>query len=367
MPKTPVRTAIIGCGFISEVYSQTLDSSPTVELIACADLQPSRAAERASATRSAVARTVDEVLADPDIELVVNLTVPQAHHTVTAAALDAGKSVFSEKPLALDAAEAAQLIALADRRGVLLGCAPDTFMGPGPQTALALLQAGVVGTPIHASAALCYPGPDAWHPDPAFLFRTGSGPLFDVGPYFITTLVAALGPIRAVSGACRRPRDKRQVGTGPLAGTWFPVTVPTHAVALLEFEEGAIATLMTSFDVGTPYTSTLELHGTHGSLKMPDPNGFDGPVLVRRGPEADWEPIEHAVGIDGTTRGVGAIDLASALRAGELPRASAALAQHTLEVLAAVETSSATGQRVPINTRCNRPSLLAAALQAVQT
>ncbi|MDQ1713106.1 MAG: hypothetical protein QOE45_2556 [Frankiaceae bacterium] len=351
----PVRTAIVGCGFISEVYAATLYASPDVDLVACADLQPERAQARAAQCAGARAAGVDEVLADPGVELVVNLTVPRAHYEVTEAALLAGKSVFSEKPLALDPAAAERLLALARTNGVLLGCAPDTFMGAGLQTAFATLASGAIGEPVHAVGTLQFDGPDAWHPDPAFLFQEGSGPLLDVGPYFVTALVAALGCVTAVSGVTRQHRAEREVGSGPLAGTTFPVTVPTHVAAILEFEGPTIATLTTSFDVGTPYTSSLELHGTAGSLRLPDPNGFDGPVLVRRGPATEWADVPLLAGA-GSARGTGAVDLARALRTDGTPAASGDLAAHVLDVLHAVIESGRAGRRVEVSSRCPRPA-----------
>jgi predicted dehydrogenase len=276
------------------------------------------------------------VLAVPEVEIVVNLTVPSAHAAVALEILRAGKHVYGEKPLALDTGEAAKVMTEAAGLGLRVGGAPDTFLGAGLQSTLHALRSGLIGEPVAVTAATQSLGPESWHPNPEFFYQPGGGPLFDLGPYYLTALVSLLGPVSQVAADIRKARDQRLVGSGPKKGTAFPVDVPTHVNALLDFPGSATASATFSFD--SPVNRRLiEIIGTEGALSLPDPNTFEGPLLGRGLHDADWRELP----VSGTTagRGIGVLDLARSIRAGTPHRASGELAFHVLELMAAISES----------------------------
>ena len=339
MSAGPVGVALVGAGVISTQYLETLAEFPDIRLIAVADLDVERARTVARKYEVPQAGDVASVLAIPEVEIVVNLTVPAAHAEVATAALQAGKHVYGEKPLALNPQDGAAILAEARSRGLRVGSAPDTFLGPGLQSAQRALRAGAIGEPMSASAVMQNPGPDRWHPSPEFLYGHGAGPLFDMGPYYLTALVALLGPVGRVSATARRARARRTIGSGPRAGTTFAVEVPTHVHALLDFTGGPSATATFSFD--SPEVRTvLEITGTEGTLSLPDPNRFTGPLRIRRFEDDAWR--ELPVQGPAAGRGLGVLDLARALRGHREHRASGELAQHILEIMAATTESART-------------------------
>lgn len=347
---------IIGCGKISGAYLETLERLDNVRVAAAADLDPARAA-RVHATYPEIApRSVDELLTATDIDLVLNLTVPAAHAEVAKAALRSGKHVYGEKPLAATLAEADEMLTLSAAGGLRVGCAPDTVLGIGTQTARQAVDSGLIGTPIAATAVLANPGPESWHPDPDFYFQPGGGPLLDMGPYYLSALVHLLGPVTRVSGAARRGRASRTIGSGPRAGTVFPVDVDTHVTGVLEHESGALSTLVMSFEVHKSRMPLIEVHGTDGSLSVPDPNRFDGTVEVWQPDEKQWRPLPTSAGYANSARGYGVADLATALRAGVPHRASAELARHVLDIMESLLTAADTHTGVEVHSRCERPA-----------
>lgn len=351
----PVGVGLIGAGVISETYLENLTAFPDVRVLMVADLDVERA--KAQAARHHVPRsgTVADLLADPEIELVVNLTIPAAHVEVGLAALDAGKHVWAEKPLALDRASGRKLLDRARERGLRVASAPDTVLGAGLQTARRAVDEGRIGTPRTALALFQTPGPESWHPAPEFLFQAGAGPLLDIGPYYLTTLVHLLGPIRRVTGAGGRSRDTRVIGSGPRAGTEFAVTVPTTATALLDFARGGSAQLVMSFDSALK-RALLEVTGTDGAAVLPDPNRFDGATLVHTLGETDLVELP-AIG-HAASRGTGALELARAVRAGVPERASGAVAYHVLDVMLSIEESIASGAPVVVESTVEVPPAL---------
>lgn len=353
----PVRVGVIGCGNISTIYFKVMPTFETLHVVACADMVAARAREQAEAF-GIQALSVDDLLAHSDIDIVVNLTIPAAHAEVARAALLAGKGVYNEKPLALTYAEGRALLDLAQSRGLLIGGAPDTFLGAGLQTCRRLLDDGVVGEPVAATAFMLGHGPEAWHPDPAFFYVPGGGPLFDMGPYYLTALVSLMGPIRAVSAAARASFATRVVGSGPRQGEVIPVETPTHIAATLEFASGAIGTLITSFDVWGHSLPRLELYGTTGSLRGPDPNTFGGPVAVRAASETDWREMPLVPGYATNSRGLGVADMARCLREGGTPRADGTLTLHVLEVMERTLEAARDGRRLEIQTQPARPAPL---------
>jgi predicted dehydrogenase len=353
----PVRVAVVGAGDVSGEYLRALTAYPDLTVTAVADLVPARARAQAEAFGVPVWGSPAAVLARDDVELVVNLTVPAAHAEVALAAVAAGKHVWGEKPLALDRASARAVLDAAAAAGVAVGNAPDTVLGPAIQSSLRLLAEGAIGTPRTVLTLMQGPGPDTWHPRPQFLFARGAGPLFDIGPYYLTTLVLLLGPVTSVTALGQRPRAERVVGSGPAAGTAFPVEVSTHVGVVTTFASGAVGTSVYSFD--SPVRRQLfEVTGDDGTMEVPV-SGFDGPTRLFTGsaaPEAapgaasgaagGWRTVPAAGAPAG--RGVGVLEMARAVRAGRPPRASGELAYHVLDVLLAVEESIELGAPVKV-------------------
>jgi predicted dehydrogenase len=335
----PMRVGVVGCGVIAARYVADSSAFDSWEPVACADLD--HAAARVFATEHELrAESVDELLADPDVELVLNLTPPAAHCSLSLAALAAGKHVYSEKPLAVSVGEGSALVARAAELGLRLGCAPDTFLGSAYQEGKRLIDEGAIGTPFGANAAILVGGPDAWHPNAESFYRAGGGPLLDLAPYYLTALVALLGPIESVSGFGSTPTPLRTLGTGPHAGEVFAAEVPTHAVALLQLERGALATLTVSFEAAGRYVSGLEIYGTEGTMLLPDANAFGGTLSLRRGRSASVDVPYASLGTQ-ETRGFGLQDLVESIEEGRPHRASDTQALHVLEAALAIDRSAA--------------------------
>jgi predicted dehydrogenase len=333
----PVGVALVGAGVISTQYLTALSGFPDIRVLAVADLDIERARAQARAYGVPEAGDVASALAIPEVEIVVNLTIPAAHAEVATAALRAGKHVYGEKPLALAPSDGAKILAEAQSRGLRVGSAPDTFLGAGLQSAARAVREGLIGEPVSATAITQGPGPESWHPSPEFLFQYGAGPLFDIGPYYLTALVALFGPVARVAATARQARSQRVIGSGPKQGTAFTVEVPTHVHALLDFAGGPSASATFSFDSARP-RRMIEITGTEGTLSLPDPNTFEGPLRVQAFGDKDWRDLP----VTGTTagRGIGVLDMARALRGGDPHRASGELAQHVLELMATVTESA---------------------------
>jgi predicted dehydrogenase len=363
--RNPVGIGIIGAGVISEIYLKNCtEIFDNLKPIGIADLLPERA--RARADQFGVrAMTVDEMLADPDIEIVVDLTIPAAHGDVARQILEAGKSAYNEKPLAIDRDEAKALVALAKEKGLLVGGAPDTFLGGGLQTARQALDAGVIGEPVAAAAHFLGRGMEMWHPDPYFFFQPGAGPLFDVGPYYLTALASMLGPVAAVTGFARASFPERVVtAKGPKTGDVIPVNTPTHFATSLQFESGVIGSLEASFDVweSRDRMTVLTIYGSEGTLHLPDPNTFGGPVtLVKPNDKRDTEELPLTHGYTENSRGIGVSDMARALRGdGEPARASGEMAAHVVDIMVSALEAADTGTVVELTTTMTRPAPLPA-------
>ena len=341
----PMGIGIVGPGVISPQYLRTLVAAPDVDVRFVGGRDGAKARARAEEFGVPRSGSVAELLADDTVELVVNLTVPEVHTEVTLQALEAGRHVWSEKPLALTGADGRAVLETAEARGLRVGCAPDTFLGSGLQTALGLVRAGRIGTPRSAFANFQYGGPNLWHPSPEFLFRPGGGPLLDMGPYYLTALVQVFGAVVRVSAQAVQGSATRTIGKGPRAGEVFPVEVPTHVTALYEFTGGAVADVILSFDSAIRRVA-LEVSGTDGALRFPDPNGFDGDseLFAADGTSVVVPPTAPG----GPGRGTGVVDLVRAIREGRPERASAQLAQHVLDVMLATERAAATATSVTV-------------------
>ena len=304
--------------------------------------------------------SVDELLRDESIEIVVNLTIPAAHVEVGLQAIAAGKHVHSEKPLGLNVADASRLVHAAARRGLRVGCAPDTFLGGGHQACRQLVDAGAIGRAVAGTAFFMCPGHERWHPAPAFYYAAGGGPMLDMGPYYITALVNLIGPVARVAAITSRAQARRTITSEPQRGQIIAVEVATHVAGTLEFASGAVVSMATSFDVPKHRHAPIELYGTEASLMVPDPNRFGGPVeLARAGDDWQAQPIVHGHA-DGNYRGIGVADLAHALCNDRPQRCSGELALHVLEVMEAFQVSSDSGRHVAIKSRPPRPAPLVA-------
>jgi predicted dehydrogenase len=358
-----VGIGIIGCGNISAAYLKAARVFPILDVRALADVNPAAAQARGKEF-DMPAKSVDDLLADPEIEIVVNLTVPKAHVEVGLAAIAKGKHVHSEKPLGVSVAEAKRLVEAAAAKGVRLGAAPDTFLGGAHQTCRKLIDEGAIGVPLAGTAFFMCPGHERWHPSPAFYYLPGGGPMLDMGPYYITALVNLLGPVKRVAGITSRARAARLITSEPLKGTRIPVEVATHAAGTLEFASGAAISIAMSFDVARHRHRPIELYGTDGAMSVPDPNHFGGDIEIATATE-DWRkvPTEHAYA-DGNYRIIGAADMACAIRSGRANRASGGLAFHVLEVMEAVQRSSDEGRHITIETQPARPAMLPTNLAA---
>lgn len=358
----PVKVGIIGTGTISAIYLKNARWLEMIEVAACADLLVERARTRAAEYEVPNAYTVDELLADPEIGIVLNLTIPAAHAEVALVALAAGKSVYNEKPIAISREDGARILALADAQGLRVGCAPDTFLGGGLQTCRQLIDTGAIGTPIAATAFMLNHGPEGWHPDPGFYYQPGAGPMFDMGPYYLTALVSMLGPVRRVTASARVTSPTRTIGSAPKRGEVIQVNTPTHIAGVMDFASGAIGTLVTSFDVWGAQVPRIEIYGTQGSLSVPDPNTFAGPVRLLRAGEKEWTDVPLTHGYAENSRGIGVADMAAAIRSGRAHRANGALAYHVLDLLHAFHDASDRGTHVHIESSCDRPAPLPAGL-----
>jgi len=356
------KVGVIGCGKISSAYFEGCRMYDVLDVVACADLDAARAQAQA-AKYGLRAVTVEELLHDPAIDIVVNLTVPQTHVAVNTAILEAGKHVHCEKPFALASSEGRQVLALGRRQRRLVGCAPDTFLGAGLQTCRKLIDEGAIGRPVAALAFMMCRGPEGWHPSPQFYYQKGGGPLFDMGPYYLTALINLFGPVVRVCGLAQRHFAERLITSHPFAGTKVTVDVPTHYTGALEFANGVGATLVMSFDTWPgPALPHIAVYGSEGTLEVPDPNFFDGTVrLFKPGvKEAQEVPLMHTAG---RGRGTGVADLAYAtLRRGRKHRASGALANHVVEIMEAFERSSTACRHVRIRSMCAQPAMLPAGL-----
>lgn len=351
-----VKVGIIGCGNISGIYLKNLTGAFGItEVAACADLIPERAQEKAKEFGVPKACTAAELLADPEISIVVNLTIPAAHTEVNLAALKAGKHVYCEKPLALTREEGKKVIGLAREKGLRVGCAPDTFLGAGLQTCRKLMDDGWIGVPVAATAFMTCHGHESWHPSPEFYYQRGGGPMFDMGPYYLTALVSLLGPVKRVTGSARVSFPQRTITSRPKYGKVVDVEVPTHVAGVMDFENGSVATVITSFDVWSANLPRIEIYGSEGSLAVPDPNTFGGPVLFRLRDRGEWKEIPLLFGYDENSRGAGVADMAHALAAGGGHKANGDLAYHVLDIMQGFHDASASGSHYELQSTCRRP------------
>jgi predicted dehydrogenase len=364
MSKThsPLRIGFIGVGNISGAYFKGLKPFPhLVEIVALSDLDVDRAKAKAAENNIPKGCTVDELLADPNVDLVLNLTIPAAHAEVNRQALNAGKHAYCEKPFGLTYADGLKTLNLAHEKKLRVGSAPDTVLGQGIQTCRRLIDQGAIGQPVAVTANMMGHGPENWHPNPAFYYHVGGGPLFDMGPYYLTSLVTMVGPVKSVSALARTSFAERLITSQPFNGTRVKVETPTHLCAAVDFVTGSIGTITMSFDTWQHGMPMLEVYGTEGSIQCPDPNGFGGKVRVWTPKTDKWEdvPVNQPEGLE---RGLGVADLADALNTGRPHRQNGELALHVLEIMESFHVSSDTGKRYDLKSTCDQPAAMPAGI-----
>ena len=351
MAVSPMKVGVIGCGAISGAYFSAARTFDVLDITAVADLDGDRAKAKAEENHCR-ACSVDEILADPDIGVVLNLTIPKAHMDVDLAALQAGKHVHAEKPLACNRADGKKIIDAAAKAKLRVGSAPDTFMGGGIQTCIKLIDDGAIGEPLGAAAFMTCRGHESWHPDPEFYYEIGGGPVLDMGPYYLTAMVAMLGPITKVASVSKMSFPERTITSKKKRGKKIKVEVPTHVAGALEFANGVAGTIIMSFDVAAAQLPRIEIYGTEGTLWAPDPNGFGGPVFVQKlGGERQEMPLTHQ---HEAGRGIGAADIAYAVQSNRPHRCNGEMAYHVLDVMEALNDGGATD----IASTCTRPAPL---------
>jgi predicted dehydrogenase len=354
MSVEPVKVGIVGCGYISGIYLQNGKKLEAIDIVAGSDLLPERAEARAEEYDIHVC-TNEEIYSDPEIEIVLNLTTPDAHFDVAMEAIDAGKSVYNEKPLAINLEDGRKLVDAAAKKGVLLGCAPDTFMGGGIQTCRKLIDDGWIGEPVAATAFMVCHGHESWHPDPEFYYKVGGGPMLDMGPYYLTALVNLIGPMRRVTGSARITFPERTITSEPKYGANIEVEVPTHVAGVIDFRNNAVGTIITSFDVWGAQLPRMEIYGTEGTLSVPDPNTFGGPVRLMRSGSEVWSEVPLSHRYAENSRALGVADMALALRSGRAQRANGDMAYHVLEAMHAFHAASKKGRAIRLKSKCKRP------------
>ena len=340
------KIGIVGIGNISKIYLDNLTGmfGKKVKLTSVTDVSFDRAQKAAADYNLKAFKTLDEMLKSSDVDIILNITPPEFHYKIALAAVKAGKHVYNEKPICSKREEAAELLNTAAEKGVRVGGAPDTFLGAGIQTCRKLIDDGWIGTPVAATAFMMSRGPEHWHPSPFFFYKDGGGPMFDVGPYYVTALVSLLGQVTRVCGSARISSPTRVITNQHQYGEIIDVEVPTHIAGVLDFAKGAVGTIITSFDVYSHSLPWIEIYGSEGSLKVPDPNTFGGPVFARRFREDKWSEIPLLKSYPENSRGLGITDMAEAIEEGRPHRASAELVYHVLDIMHGIHDASASGK-----------------------
>ncbi len=357
-----VKVAIMGCGMISSAYFKAAQKFPIIEVVACSDLLPDRAKAKAEEF-GAKAMTNEEIYANPEIEVAINLMPPLMHSKIMLEALNAGKHVYTEKPFGVDEPDARKVIEFAKKKGLRVGSAPDTFLGGGYQTCRKLLDDGWIGKPIAATAIVMGRGPEKWGQAP-FFYDYGAGPMLDLGPYYITALVNLLGPAKSVTAITTKGSEYRTFGAD-IAEQYkdkykpydrYPVNVTTHLTGVVEFQSGVLGTVISSFEAYGHNHPPVEIYGDQGTLCCPDPNTFGGPIKVlRNGDKREWAEVPLTHIYSDNSRSLGIADMAMAIRNQREHRCNGDLAFHVLEIMLAFDKSSQAGKKVDLASTCKRP------------
>ena len=373
-----INIGIIGCGVISDIYIKNLKENQYVNIVACADLYVDVAIEKAKQHNIDKGCSVKEILNDKSIDLILNLTIPSAHAKVSLDILDSGKHVYSEKPLSTSYAAGKKIIDKAQKEKLRVGCAPDTFLGGRLQTIRSVIDRGDIGLPLAATAFMTCHGHETWHPNPEFYYKYGGGPLFDMGPYYLTALVSLFGPIESVFGSYRKSFKQRTITSLPKKGEIIDVEVPTHVSGLLNFKDGLCATIITSFDVWDSHLPRIEIYGSDGTISINDadplagPNLFGGNFELRKKKNSDWsgfpetlprktksspwEILESLYGYNDDSRGVGVIDMINSIIKNKQHKASGKMALHVLEAMEGLYVSAKDGALYFMESTCQKPA-----------
>ncbi|MFW6308682.1 MAG: Gfo/Idh/MocA family protein [bacterium] len=354
-----VKMGVVGCGNISSIYFENCNKFEILDVVACSDLVEEKAKKQADKYDVPEVCTTEEMLNNPEIDIILNLTTPGAHAEICLAALEHGKNVHVEKPLAITREDGKKILKKAKEKGLLVGGAPDTFMGGGIQTCRKLIDDGWIGEPIGATAFMTCHGHESWHPDPEFYYEIGGGPMFDMGPYYLTALIALMGPVKRVTGSTTKAFDQRTITSEPKYGKKIDVEVPTHVSGLMDFENGAVGSIITSFDVWGANLPRIEIYGTEGSLSVPDPNTFGGPVQVFKPDQGEWEKVPLTHGYTENSRGIGVADMAYALKSDSREhRPNGEMAYHVLDIMHSFHDASDEGKHIQLESTCAQPAPL---------
>ncbi|OCA88059.1 oxidoreductase [Bacillus sp. FJAT-27225] len=344
-----MKAGIVGCGNISGIYIENSKRFQKYEVVACADIHMEKAAE--TALKYGIASmTVEDMMVSPDIDIVINLTVPSVHAEISIEAIRNGKHVYSEKPLAVSFEDGKRVLAEAEKFRVIVGSAPDTFLGGSIQLAGELIEEGSLGRIVGASSFMMSRGPESWHPNPEFFYQKGGGPMYDMGPYYLTALANLFGPVKRLTGSAAITFSERVITAPEKFGDIITVEVPTHVSGILEFAAGGSATITTSFDVSSARTPFLEVYLERGTISLPDPNYFNLPLLVKRQNEDEWTELKPEGEAYDNMRGLGVCYLVDAITDGREPHASGKLALHVLEMMHGIHQSSETGSHYQMET-----------------
>lgn len=344
------KIGIVGCGAISHIYIKNLtDMFSNTEVFAICDLDANKTEEAKTKYGITNILTLDEMLAS-EVDIILNLTTPGSHYGICKKALMAGKHTYVEKPLSLQIEEGRELVELAGERNLMLGCAPDTFLGAGIQKCIDMIKSGEIGEVVSSTAYMMCHGHESWHPNPEFYYKKGGGPMFDMGPYYLTALVNLIGPVKSVMGMTKKTFDRRTITSKEKNGQIIEVDVPTHINGIMEFENGAIGNIITSFDVWGHHLPNIEIHGSKGSLKVPDPNGFNGEIMLKKGGD-DWVIVDNEFPYKENSRGLGVSDMVEAINLDVLNQCNGVMALHVLELMHGFHISADTKKQYEVVTR----------------
>ncbi len=342
---------IVGCGAISHIYiTNLMNMFDNTNVYAICDLDENKTKTASEKYGIKNIQTLDEMLADKQIDIILNLTTPNAHYSICKAALLANKHTYVEKPLSLEFEQGRELVEIASERNLMLGCAPDTFLGAGIQKCIDIITAGEIGDIVFATAYMMCHGHESWHPDPEFYYKKGGGPMFDMGPYYLTALVNLVGPVKNVMGMTKKFFDSRVITSKEKNGEIIKVEVPTHVTGLIQFQNGAIGNIITSFDVWGHHLPNIEIHGTKGSLRVPDPNSFDGEILMKKG-SAEWEVVDNDLHFKENSRGLGVSNMVKSIKNNTLNKCNGVMALHVLELMHGFHISSDTKKQYELITQ----------------
>ena len=360
-----LRVGIVGAGNISSIYCDNLTKFPSTELVAISDLDEARA--KAQAEKYGIrTMSVDDLISSPDVDLILNITIPKAHGEVAIQALQAGKHVYNEKPLAISRDDCQTMLKLATEKGLRVGCAPDTFLGAAHQRVRQMIDEGKIGVPVAVHGWMTSRGVESWHPNPEFFYKPGAGPMLDMGPYYLTAFVNMFGPIQRLASMTRTTFAERTISSEPFKGQTIAVETPTTFVTALQFEGGVVGQLTTSFDTHSfPSQPNIVVYGSEGTLVVPDPNSFNGwnegsSKIILRNPKGDEEIYISDLPFKDNSRGLGILDIAHAVAEGRDHRASGALAFHVLDSMLAAIESSEESRFITPSTQPPRPALIGA-------